>query len=449
MDNNTDLSGIYIRFDKLFFEFGLVTILFILINVTCQITQPEITYNLHKGWDGAFYYDLAKQFSAGLDLRTDSPFVFRPGTPFLVSLLSQGDLLISFKIVNIAGNFISVILLVILLRFFILNMGIRITLIALFMLNWISPVRFVYFYPCLTDSWLFVFLISGLILIQRYRNKKSVFLFFSITLVSAIGVFFRDTAMIIPIASIFVVNPIATDSGWKRILSNRNILQCIKSIPFTAYLPLIAGIFTYWMIHFNVKPTNSYDFLFFAVKWFLNKPVWIYILGWFIAFGPILIILLYHLPWLGKFLKTNQSLLVYLLGLATLAWMGGTDTERIIFWASPAVLILLGIILQDMDLPKYLPVLVLIAVLQLVSMRVFWILPDYPNSNPSPFPILTIPANNFQYFDLYSYYGRKMYQNAFMAEYTLLTFIMLGLFRFLTKKGDKPNQTNLQQIRKP
>src|SRR3954463_3475474 len=126
---------------------------------------------------------MALQMQHGQMPFAEAPYNFRIGTPFLASLL-PGDLLGSFRIVNIIANLLSVLLLMLWLRLYLSDWKIRVLLCVLFITQWHAPVRYVYFNPSYTDPWLFVVLLTGLIMIHHVQQKLTGGRVFALTALS-------------------------------------------------------------------------------------------------------------------------------------------------------------------------------------------------------------------------------------------------------------------------
>ncbi len=81
-----------------YLEIIFVIGLFIIANIISQAMQKPITYQNGKGWDGVEYYRTAEQLTNHTYPKAGAPFVYRIGTPFLVSLFFKNDLLLGLSI---------------------------------------------------------------------------------------------------------------------------------------------------------------------------------------------------------------------------------------------------------------------------------------------------------------------------------------------------------------
>jgi hypothetical protein len=407
-------------------EIGIIVGLFFFTNIICQISQRPITLNHGQGWDGSIYFQVAEQLASSDLPNANAPFVFRLGTPLLVAIFSKDALIPGFKIVNILANFLSAILFVFLLRQFIRNVKIRIAMSAAFMLMWHGPLRYVFYYPVLTDSWLFVFVLAGLLGIrklQQYPSNKGFLLF---VLISSVGIFFREATILVPIAYLFATNPLTMPVNFLTFFSNKHIIQNIKNIPFKSLLPLFLCGLTYFAISKIVTFDNSYNFFVNAIYWALSKPFSAYLLALFVTFGPIIVLLIYKWRWVIEFFRNNQYLLVFLLAIFMAAWVGGSDTERILFWGAPVIYLVIGKCIEDnFRLFRSIPILITLIAAQSLSMKLFSTIPDSPNNFVTPLPILTILINNFQNFPWFSIIDNHRLETITFIEYALLALILI------------------------
>jgi hypothetical protein len=141
----------------------------------------------------------------------------------------------------------------------------------------------------------------------------------------------------------------------------------------------------------------------------------VYVHGLFIAFGPALVLPLYFWRTAADWLKSQPGLAWTLAIFLVLGWVGGSDTERIVYWAMPIVYALLGVILEKHALPR--SFLAVLAVLQLLSHRVFQTLPDFPG----PYP------------ELWSYQASRTTQIIYLAGHLLATSALWGWLQWEQK----------------
>jgi hypothetical protein len=417
-------------------ELVIALLLFVLISVFSYVLQAPISVNHGHGFDGVVYFNVAEQFANQSLPAAPAPFVYRIGTPLLASLFFKSDLLLGFKIINIVGSLLASVLLVFWLRLYLNNRNVRILLAAFFLVMWHGPTRFVHYYPVYSDPLLFVALLAGLIGIKKAQENATVARICLLGLIVFVGVIFREVTLVIAVAFLFSANPIILSGEISYALANFQLKRVIKSVPLIFFLPLGLGVLGLLLVCLVATQSNSYSPIEEAISWAYKKPLLTYLHAWFIAFGPIIVVPIYYWREATRFLVENQFMLVYLLGFAVLAWIGGSDTERILFWSMPVTYLLIGKSIEDNSiLAKALPIeLAILCAVQLISERAFWIIPDFPNSNPTPLPLLTVLGNNFQYFDLYSYFGSPVVREVSLLEYALLGALLLWWLNYRAVK---------------
>ena len=428
-------------------EIAIILAVFLITYIASEIYQPQITLNKGQSFDGVFYYQVANQISKGLKIRSEGPFVYRIGTPFLVSVFFKNDLLYGFKVINIIANLFSTILFIFWLRLFLKDWRIRSILVILFITAWHGPVRFTIYDPTYTDPWLFVILLIGLILIEQVKRlvkknhssagpsnwsliKVSIILIVCVGLISFIGVFFREVVLIIPVALVFITNPIPHIHEVIHPLAYGQLKKMLKKPFYLSIFPLLMGIAAIFLVRSVASQNNDYSFIKTARDWAYEKPALTYLHAYFITFGPLILVPVYFWRRTLNFLRNNQHLQIFLAIFLILAWIGGSDTERFLFWAMPVFYLLIGIVIvENINLFKS-PLLILLLVgSSICSLRLFWIVADYPNSFVTPFPILSILSNKFQYLDLWSYFANRSIQVKSLAEYLLLSGVILVWFQ--------------------
>jgi hypothetical protein len=418
-------------------EFAIVAGVFLITSLASQIYQLHITYHGGRSFDGVFYYQVADQIAHGRKPSSDAPFVYRIGTPLMVALFFEGNLLAGFKVVNIIGNVVAVILLALWLRLFLKDWRIRTLLVALFITQWHGPVRFTYYDPVYTDPWLFVLLLIGLIGIQRVKAKSSVLVVMALGVLSFVGVVFREIVLILPISLAFTTNPILPFHEMVTAIANLRILQMIKKLNWQFLFPLVLSVAGLFLVRSIAYQTNNYSFTATALDWIYNKQASTYIHAYFITYGPLLILPVFSWRTIQRFLSENQHLLVFMLGFMVIGWIGGSDTERFLYWAMPVVFVLIGIAIQEnKDLLKSPLLILFLAATTVCSQRLFWTVPDFPNRFKTPLPILSFLSSRMQYLDLWSWFGARPLELISLAEYLIVgAIILLWLYRRATSKA--------------
>jgi hypothetical protein len=307
--------------------------------------------------------------------------------------------------------------------------------VVLFITQWHGPVRFTYYDPTYTDPWLFVFLLIGLIAIQKIKSRPGLLAVGILGLISFIGVIFREVVLIIPIALAFSMNPIPLGQEMLFSSSISRAAKCIKRIYYPFLFPFLLGIAGFLVTRLVASQYNDYSFTKTALDWVYDKQLPTYIHAYFITYGPLLILAVYSWRSLFRFLRENQYMLVFLVGFMVLAWIGGSDTERFLYWAMPVVYLLIGIAIQENTALLKSPWLILFLVgTTICAQRLFWTVPDYPNQFITPVPILSILSNKFQYLDLWSWFAARTVQEISLAEYVFLSVILLVWLRLRSNR---------------
>lgn len=409
-------------------EVALVAGVFLWVNLFGAVFQHPITYNEGKGWEGVDYHALAGQFARGEQPRAEAPMVYRVGTPWLAARASSlfgGDLFAGFRAVNLVANLLSTGLLVVWLRRHLRDWRVRSLLAGLFLGQWDAPVRFLHFSPVHTDPWLWVFLLGGLLAADRARTQPGWRPVAALATLSFVGVFFREVAAVVPLAFLFADNPV------QRTLSPGPARWRVATPRGRRFLPLAASAGAFVLVRCLVIAEGGYSFGRSALHWAYDKPALTYLHGWLLAFGPVLFVLLYRwrrsLTWLAE----HQLLGFYLLAFTLLGYVGGTDTERLLYWSMPVVYVLLGRVLEgDAALWRSVPLVVILMVGQAFSARLFWPTPDEAGAaGRQLYPVLTLFGKGLVFSDLFSFFCPRAVQALWFAEFLALGAVILAWLR--------------------
>jgi hypothetical protein len=405
---------------------------FALVSLLSERFQKPITFQNGLAWDGGHYCRIAEQFLQGKPIVGTARLGLRIGTPLLAALVSPHDLLHGFKAVNFGANMLLLVLFMAWLRLHLQDWRIRTLLVLLLVTQWFGPFRYLYWSPVNTDHALYCFLLLGLICIHFAATKPRLATA-GLGMVILVGVVFRETVLLLAVALLFADNPIQFKGLWNNMvrLQWREIIRMPRLIYF---IPLLVGVVSFGCVRLVVHEEGGDPFLKYAAMMFYYKPWPTYLHAALVAFGPVLALPLYNARRSWSFLQANQPLLAFLAGLSVLAYIGGTDTERFWYWTMPVTYLLIGKAIADnWQLLGSKPLLLVLGASQLVSQRVFWTLPDYPNEYHTPFPILTIVGSRFQYFDILCTLGSKTITGVSLAEYVLLVMILLVWLAYRAK----------------
>jgi hypothetical protein len=149
-------------------EYTAIAVLFAAISGFSYATQHA---TVASRWDGARYQQMAEQLAHGAPARTEAPFVYRIGWPWLVAKLFPFDVLRGFTILNVMASAAACGLFALWLEAAgVGSMRARVLLVALFMAAWHGPARFLYFAPTLVDPPLFAGLLAGSLLVKALRR---------------------------------------------------------------------------------------------------------------------------------------------------------------------------------------------------------------------------------------------------------------------------------------
>ena len=407
-------------------ELVVLAAAFVLVNLAAAWLQKPISYHDGKGWEGVNYYAVAEQFGDGRrSVEADAPEVYRVGAPWLAGLVHRTTglgILASFKVVNGVANALTLAGLAAWLRRFVADWRVRTALGLAFVLQWDTPTRWMYFFPAHTDPWMWTFLLAGLLALEGYRRQPTVLRLAGLAALVAVGVCFREVMLVVACAAPFVGNPLPT-AGWRATATGETLRCALWPAMLPRLVPLVAGVAALALVRrFVAYQQNNYSFTLTAAHWLYDKPWVTYVHGWFLAYGPGLWLAVFDARRAGRFLATHQHLAVYALAVAVLGDIGGTDTERLLFWSMPVVYVLVG-----RSLERYVPVLgagalATLAGAQLLASRaVFWPIPDYPADLPHVWPLFTPLGRHVPFLDLYGFWELRLF-----ALTSLLTFLAFG-----------------------
>jgi hypothetical protein len=424
------------------YEILIVSLIFFII---CFIYkgQQRISLNEGKGWDGIYYYHITEQIQAGTyPVVEELPFVRRLGTPFLISRFSTItgiNIMDSALYVNLTGALITVLLLMFWLKKFFDRFWIVCLLCSLFMMAWYAPVRFLFYIPVSSDSWGAVWFMISLLILQvmrdSYTNKNNhrfIGWVIAYALVISIGNMFRESNAVLCILPFFILNPINHVHFFSGIRDVSKYVQCMrKSLTIffikrnlILLIPAMGIIFSNVLIRKNtvVSDRNVYSYVENVFTCFYSKTPPEYILGIFIAFGPlILLVPFYYKKW-RSILKNKQELLALLFISLLFGFIGGTDTERIIFMSGfPVIFLLLGVSIDTIYYSRQRWWLYVLFVLQTIAFRLYWTLPDYTiKSGHTPVPFFGLMSNRVKYLYLYSHFSNYIVNTILLGEYFML-----------------------------
>jgi hypothetical protein len=163
-----------------------------------------------------------------------------------------------------------------------------------------------------------------------------------------------------------------------------------------------------------------------------QKPVFTWVLAWFFTFGPGVVAVICT-DWKGAlaFLRQRPDLAFYLSACGLFGFFGGTDTERVLFWALPVVYLLAARAAErQWTAHTSRLLLTVLALAQVISERTLWPIPDVLTS-PTAFRDLgsagarlhaalnRVIVMDDYYWNLWSFFGSRRW-HALLLAYDLL-----------------------------
>jgi len=405
------------------FEIGAAILLFTVVSVA-TLYQQKIT--LIRYWDSDEYYWMTYNMATRQPIRASAPWVYRIGVPWVASLpfrylLTRGypywTIKYPYYIMNVSAALATTLLLIVWLRRFVDSVVIRLLVVLMFLVEWHGPVRFVYFYPVYVDPVFIVFLLGGLMLIEHSRGHSPGRVSPLLAVVCALGTLCRESMIVVALAFIVAHNPFSapTRTAWRRDL-------------VAAAAPLVASLLAIVFAHAIVTPKAPYSATAEALRVSTEKPLFTWALAWFLTFGPgVAAVIAYDGRAALQFLRQRPYLAFYLIACGLLGFAGGTDTERVLFWALPVVYVLAArAVERDWPVLKSGPLPIVLLAAQMISARVLWPIPDVLTS-PMAFGDVTrlgprvysalnrVVVIDDYYWNLWSYFGSRRWHALLLA----------------------------------
>lgn len=391
-----------------------------------HLVQPEISYNSGLGWDGVNYHLMSEQFAKDEQISTKAPFVYRIGVPYLVAKFFPANLKSGFLYLNWIFSILNSVLLALLLARFLNRKWVVYLLVFFYVTQWHGYHRFGSFYPVQVDPLAITLILASLlVLLKKGITTLEVII---ITILSLMGAYVREIvaipAVLLMMKAYFyskkdkfteLNEPVAERS---RSTSSVNLIQVHS---FLTYVPFILFMGLYVYIRLSVEPTNSHKFYNAAADMLYTKSLFRFFHSWIVAYGAILILpaLFYKQTW--NYMKQHKIMATYLAIIIIFSYIGGADTERIAYWAFPVVFIFAGKILDEIELSR--PnknFLYALLIIQIVSQRLFNIIPDYPSLCDKTIVLLTPIGNCFPYLNLFPAHSELIPAIIGFAEWSLV-----------------------------
>jgi hypothetical protein len=378
-------------------------------------------------WDAQQYYLIASQLAAGQTPAAEAPYVYRLGVPWIVAQVWPADPARGFYVFNLLCALLAAPLLSLWLRTGVDRFAVRLAMVALFASAWHGPVRYVHFNGGYVDPPFLLFVLLALALLHAIRTRPRPWLVAAFGVLTIAGTLVRETMILLPMSALLMAKN-GTPESWR------------PGLNWIMAAPIAAGGLTIAFTHAIVDADTTRSFVAAALQW-IRKPPTAYLLAWFTAYGPVLALLVFDGRRVIADLKAQPHQMIFLGLCAVLAFMGGSDTERFVFWAMPVVYLLLGRAFER-HLPelKGAAIAAGLVMAQAISARIFWPIPD-PGLETAPLAeTASWPERFYAFFDrllvidhfhwnLWSSFGSAPFRSVRLAFYVLVTAAIVAVLR--------------------
>ncbi|MGB2273785.1 MAG: hypothetical protein ACPH2K_05370, partial [Flavicella sp.] len=328
--------------EKIASKYGYwVVILFFAVGLILNHSyQKRIFKDGGKGHDGVFYYELADNMIKGNTLVGVKPFIYRIGTPFLVSLLPF-DIFTNFLIVNHSATLLSCLLLLYWLSLYFKKRTTALWVTLGLMTHWGFYIRFIQYNPTTCDPMAFLVTMILLLLTKRfYDTRKKSYALLSCLFIF-IGVFFREYLVVYSILFLFIDQPFDRS---KALYVNWNLLLKHKYWFVLAFSGGIIGIIlTHNLV---VAKPSYYGFAAAIILWTETKSIFSLSAGFLNVFGPFILFPFLYWKQAKSFFAENHQYLAMLIVALGIIWFTGGDTERFILWFFPILVLPVGLVIE-------------------------------------------------------------------------------------------------------
>jgi hypothetical protein len=384
--------------------------------------------------DAEEYLDMTRQYEAGARIvHASAPFVYRVATPWLASLGS-------YYLVNIAAALAATLLLVVWLRRHVETRFARLFTIVLFLATWIGPARFVYFTPVYVDPLFIALSMAGVLLVDATRDWLAMRAGWLVAALVFVGTFSRETMVLVALAFAALHTPWTARARWR-------FRDAIAAV-----IPFVAAAAAELIVRRLAMPTETYSAAGQLLTLARQKPFFTWVLSWFFVFGPgVVALIAIDGRRSAAWLRSRPHLVAFLAGCGMLAFVGGTDTERITLWSAPVVYALAGRAIDHCRRVWTKPALALVlGAAQLVSSRLLWPVP----SNGYVVTEFAGEAGRGQVLDLinrlvvidthygnlWSYWGSRTWHAIVLAYDLVFVAIVVWFARDMMKSASAPKE---------
>ena len=387
-------------------------------------TQPPTT---SVTWDAHQYYLIASQIAAEQRPAAEAPYVYRLGVPWIVAQFWPANPARGFFVLNVICGLLTAPLLALWLRTGVERFGVRLAVVALFAAAWHGPIRYVHFNGGYVDPPFLIFVLLALALLHMLRTKPRPWTLAAFVALTVAGTLIRETMILLPISALLMGTRGKGEDGPVRF-------------DWQQLAPITAAAITITFTHLVVDADTTRSFVAAALQW-IRKPPSAYALAWFTAYGPVLALLVFDGKRVVADLRANLHLLCFLGLCAVLAFMGGSDTERFVFWAMPVVYLLVGRAFErHLHVFRGAAIGAALVVAQAISARIFWPIPD-PQVDPLPliataswserlyaFADRVLVIDHF-HWNLWSSFGSAPFRAVRLAFYLIVTVAIVFALR--------------------
>jgi hypothetical protein len=383
--------------DKAKYILFAIILSIITIAIASQL-QPEISFNSGYGWDGVKYGEIAQDIVKGEPIKTKAPFVYRVGVPYLVAKFYPNDIKTGFLQLNWLFSTINAVLLALLLAKYVRKRWLVYLLVFFYITQWHSYFRFGSFYPVQVDPLAISFLLASLlVLLKKGISRLDIVL---ISLISFVGAFVREIVFLPAILLIMksVDFSIFDRNSYKNLLRRK----ATAADTWLVFIPLLLFVVATLLVRLSVEQSNTHRFYNAAADMLYTKSLIRFFHSWLVTYGAMLVFILLYAKTAWSFLKEQKTLSLFLVAIVLFSYAGGADTERIAYWGFPAVFVLVVNLIDRLELNKSSKsVLYGLFLIQLISQRIFNIVPDFPSDCSSTLVLLTPVGSCFPYLNLF------------------------------------------------
>jgi hypothetical protein len=218
-----------------------------------------------------------------------------------------------------------------------------------------------------------------------------------------VGVLFREVVLLIPLAFLFARNPAIEHRVDFPFLRLTNFPRLSQWIPLA--LTVMALMWVQWFV---VATDAGFSPSQHLMERAFDRRLITYLLGWVVAFGPALFIVLFDYRTAMGFFSRHKAFLAYMIGVAFVGWAASLEAERhALNWGAPIVYVLLGLTIErHMSWFRSAAFLTFLVAAQAVINRVFLLVPqpdgDYRDVLPNI--VLTPVGEGASYLHLFPDY---------------------------------------------